>query len=156
MQGAYEIRLGQARDEGWILDLGEELFHDLGDYREILGHWLAVPGAVTWVAEGSAGLCGFSLVARRHGLGFLWRPWVELVGIGTTASARRCGVGGQLLQAATATGREWHAREMRLHTARGNESGQAFFSARGFRSLPGQAAFYPSGEPALPMVRSLD
>ncbi len=80
---------------------------------------------------------------------------MELVGIGTVTSARRCGVGRKLLQAATATGREWDGREMRLHTALGNESGQAFFRASGFSSQPGQAAFYPSGEPALPMVRRL-
>jgi ribosomal protein S18 acetylase RimI-like enzyme len=146
------IRRGEARDEGWILGLGEELFGDLGDYREILGHWLKVPSAVTWVAEREAGLCGFSMVARRHALGFLWRPWVELVGIGTTPEARRCGVGRQLLGAATATGRDWHAREMRLHTALGNETGQAFFRASGFRSQPDGTAVYPSGERALPMV----
>lgn len=155
MRDELRIRDGTRADDPWILSLGERLFGDLGDYRLILGHWLDSPRTISLIAENGDNRCGFVLVAPRRSIGFLWRPWAELVGIGTIEEARRVGVGRCLLDAAVGVGVSWRAREMRLHTAIANETGQAFFQATGFQHRVSEAIFYPSGEPALEMVRPL-
>lgn len=150
-----QIRRGGAADHEWILSLGGSLFEELGDYRDILGHWLQLPRTLALVGEEGAERCGFALVAPRREIGFLWRPWMELVGIGTTEPARRRGIGTLLLDAVVEVALERHAREIRLHTAVNNTAAQAFFGARGFRGEAAGSALYPSGVPARAMVRVL-
>ncbi len=150
-----QIRRGGAADHEWILSLGGSLFEELGDYRDILGHWLELPRTLALVGEEGAERCGFALVAPRREIGFLWRPWMELVGIGTTETTRRRGVGTLLLDAVVEAAIERRAREIRLHTAVNNTVAQAFFAARGFRGEAADSALYPSGVPARAMVRVL-
>ncbi len=152
MSVPVQIREGGEADAGWILDLGDELFHHLGDYREILGHWLEVPRTKVLVAEYDHEKIGFTLMSPGRSIGFLWRPWAELVGIGTDGKHRRNGVGRELLLAAVDVATQWRAREIRLHTASGNHEGQAFFRRHGFRTTAGNDAVYPSGETAVSMV----
>ena len=150
-----QIREGEDADVEWILDMGEQLFHDLGDYREILGHWLEVSRTRVLVAELEGRHIGFALLSPGRSIGFLWRPWAELVGIGIVEEHRGRGAGRQLVRASFEVAGQWRAREMRLHTARSNLRGQAFFVHHGFREVPGDGAVYPSGESAVSMVRSL-
>ena len=152
---AVKIREGEDADVEWILDMGEQLFQDLGDYREILGHWLEVPRTRVLVAELDCRHVGFALLSPGRSIGFLWRPWAELVGIGIVEEHRGRGAGQQLVRASFEIAAQWRAREMRLHTARSNRRGQAFFAHHGFREVPGDGAVYPSGESAVSMVRSL-
>jgi ribosomal protein S18 acetylase RimI-like enzyme len=155
VSAAVQIREGEDPDAGWILDLGEELFHHLGDYREILGHWLELPRTKVLVAESDAERIGFTLLSPGRSIGFLWRPWAELVGIGVEQEHRGRGVGQQLLVAAIDVATEWRASEVRLHTAAGNQIGQSFFHRHGFRTVADDASVYPSGETAVSMARSL-
>lgn len=155
MDDGVRIRRGEAPDHEWILALGGRLFDDLGDYREILGHWLQQPRTVALVGECEGARCGFALVAPKREIGFLWRPWMELVAIGTTEATRRRGVGSRLLDAVVEEAGVRRAQEIRLHTAVTNQVGHAFFRARGFQRRSEEGACYPSGVPAHAMVRRL-
>ena len=150
-----QIRGGEESDIAWILDLGDELFQHLGDYREILGHWMELPRTKLLIAEIAGERAGFALMAPGRSIGFLWRPWAELVGIGMQETHRRLGVGQQLLETAIDVAVDWRAREIRLHTAAGNLAGQSFFQRHGFRQVSADGSVYPSGEVAVSMVRSL-
>ena len=155
MEEPIEIRQGTVSDEPWILDLGEELFCDLGNYREILGHWLALPKTMPLVAFSGEAQLGFALVSPERSIGFLYRPWAELVGIGVCAGNRRQGTGSALLRETLQIAARWRAREVRLHTAVSNRTGQKFFESQGFDFDSREVVFYPSGEEAVKMVLPL-
>ena len=155
MVEVVQVRDGLDSDVGWILDLGAALFEDLGDYREILGHWLALPRTRILIAELEGASVGFALISPGRSIGFLWRPWAELVGIGVLPQYRGRGVGRRLMGTVVEVADQWRAREVRLHTAGSNHRGQAFFDRHGFRSVASDGSVYPSGETAVSMVRSL-
>ena len=73
MVEVVQVRDGLDSDVGWILDLGAALFQDLGDYREILGHWLELPRTRILVAELEGESVGFALISPGRSIGFLWR-----------------------------------------------------------------------------------
>jgi GNAT superfamily N-acetyltransferase len=68
---------------------------------------------------------------------------------------RARGIGGFLLERAERVARSWEAPEVRLHTACDNAGAQRFFARAGYRAVEGVPSYYPNGQEALEMVRSL-
>jgi ribosomal protein S18 acetylase RimI-like enzyme len=110
---------------------------------------------VSVVATENGVRCGFALVAPRRKIGFRRRTTAELIAIAVTEEARGRGVGRSLLERAEVIARTWNAREIRLHTADSNAVARGFFAAAGYRRLDSRHTFYPNGQTAIELGRSL-
>lgn len=152
---AVSCRIGRAEDRDYITGLAARTFVDFGDYRAIIDQWLDAPRVSSLLLEESDERRGFALVAEHRALGFWRSPSAELVAIALEPDARGRGLGSLLLQAAEAAACGFGAREMRLHTADQNHVARVFFAAAGYREREGRTTYYPNGQPAIELRRSL-
>ena len=145
-------------DRAWLLNLGAEVFADLGPYREILTAWLQRSGVFVWLAEDGTHRLGFAMLAfyqeRDDGRAL---AVADLLALAVVPAARRRGVATGLLRhviEATAHAHEAHAADaIRLTVAADNLAAQALYRRHGFTLDPAATVTYPSGLPALRMVR---
>lgn len=149
------FRPGGPADRPYMVELAEDTFRALGDYRAIIDQWLDVPRVRSLVLERAGRRVGFALVAEHRGLGF-WRPvTAELVAIVLDPAARGRGLGRALLRAAAREAESFGARELRLHTADDNTIAQSLFVAEGYEIRACRETYYPNGQLAIEMRRTL-
>ncbi|HYC21990.1 MAG TPA: GNAT family N-acetyltransferase [Candidatus Bathyarchaeia archaeon] len=149
------LRRGGPDDRSYIVTLAMRAFADFGEYDEIISEWLDSPGVVSIIAADPGARCGFALVAPRRTVGFRRNSTAELIAIAVSEAARGRGVGRSLLERVELIARGWAAGEIRLHTAVSNAPARRFFGSAGFRVLDTADAFYPNGQRALELRKSL-
>jgi len=138
-----------------MLALAEKTFLDFGDYRQIIDQWLDAPRVQSFLLVEGGVRVGFALVAQHRSLGFWRSVSAELVAIALEPGARRRRLGSLLLRAVEDAALGWDAHEICLHTATANTVAQAFFDVAGYRVREGRVSYYPNGQPALELRRSL-
>jgi ribosomal protein S18 acetylase RimI-like enzyme len=153
--GAISLRRGGPDDRKYIVTLAMRAFADFGEYDEIISEWLDSPGVVSIIAAEGMTRRGFALVAPRRVAGFRRSATAELIAIAVGESARGQGVGRSLLERTELIARTWAASEIRLHTAVSNAPARRFFGNAGFRVIDTSDAFYPNGQRALELRKSL-
>lgn len=138
-----------------MVALAERTFVDFGEYRSIIEQWLDAPRVQSFLLTEAGARVGFALVAQHRGLGFWRSVSAELVAIALEPAARGRQLGRVLLRAVEDAAIGWDAEEMCLHTASENTVAQAFFGTAGYRVREGRVSYYPNGQPALELRRSL-
>ncbi len=155
-----QLRLATPADRGFVLDLSARCFEHLGDYRAILGGWLAHPGVRTTLAvDPTRGPVGHAMQAFTRGPLDL-RPTATLIAIAVHPVARRRGIARLLLDAALdLAGAEAPlidaADRMRLEVAADNPAARALFTGVGFVHRPRGDGRYPNGQRYLCLERRL-
>ena len=114
-----------------------------------LREFLTYPDAFTRIAEIRGTIVGFVIA-------YLELPDLRhIVTLDVLSEWRRRRVGMRLMDAAEEWLRKREARLVYLETAEDNHTAQRFYKARGFRTLHKIARYYPDGNSALLMGKSL-
>lgn len=104
-----------------------------------------------WVARerGTRGIAGYVVLRRVEDA-------AHVLSMAVTPPRRRAGVGRALLGRALAVAAREGARRADLEVRAGNAGAQAFYAAMGFVAAERRPRYYPGGEDALRMARSLE
>jgi ribosomal protein S18 acetylase RimI-like enzyme len=112
---------------------------------EEMAAFLGAPGAVALVAEDARGRVAAFLVAHRG----------RIITVDVAPGRRRRGLGAALIRLCERRLRAAGARTVRLETAAGNRAAQALYESLGYTQVRRLARYYPTGEDAWVMEKSL-
>jgi ribosomal protein S18 acetylase RimI-like enzyme len=149
------IRMADSADLPFVGDLSRRVFRRYGPYDEILPHWFTSGLSMTVLAETRRGPMGFAMMARtadqtdRAGA-------AEIMAIAVEPARQGQGVGRALMEALESKAREASIGRLILHTATDNMAAKALFSILGFRVVGIRKGFYPQGQDALMMSKTLN
>ena len=148
------IRPANFMDGIYIAYLSEQVFGIYGSYSPIISQWFTSQRCRTLMAHTENGPVGFvmtgpllidkgSLVAS------------EVLAIAVDPGYQANGIGSMLLQAIEDQAQKMHVEQLVLHTARNNKSALRLFEAHGFCLKRSISRFYPKGQDALEMMKTL-
>lgn len=144
------IRRFAPEDERFVAALSREAFTPFSPHAESsTQRMLHEAGSTTLVATCDRKPVGF-VVVEEHGRGL-----ASIQAIAVAPAERARGVGQRLLTAALRLARDAGARELRLCTAQANVEALALFLKAGFRIVRRMPRFYPRGQDACELSRSI-
>lgn len=141
------IRFAEPADDGFIRDLGRDVFteYSLRAERETARMASEAP---TLVAIQDGERIGFAIVE-------ILGPNAHLAAIAVIETARGRGVGAALLRAAERLARSRGSRELSLTTADSNLAALDLFLKRGFRRRVQHGGHYARGQRTLRLIKRL-
>lgn len=143
------IRRAQPTDRAFLARLSHEAFRDFDPRaREHTLQSIAAPDAVTLIALRGEEPVGFAVLEFRGGEAALQAIAVE-------ARERGHGIGGRLMHAVEYTARRNRAGALRLCTAQANVEALALFIKHGLRIERRMPRFYPNGQDACMLAKSV-
>jgi ribosomal-protein-alanine N-acetyltransferase len=149
------VRPAQASDTDFIRSLSREAFCRYGPYEDLLSNWFLSGIGLVLVALMGKRPAGFAML-ERIGATVSSTRVSELLAIAVAPGAQRCGVGDRLMEAIMRRAEILMVDRLVLHTAVDNLPGQALFRKHGFLPQGIEARFYPEGQDALVMQRSVE
>jgi ribosomal protein S18 acetylase RimI-like enzyme len=141
------IRLAIDDDLDFIRELSIEVFSMFGDYGEVIYPWFSNPEVIpVMYVHNGLDPAGFGLVSVVTG---------EILAIAVAPTYQRRGIGSALLTYMDFLATQRGLRMLLLHTAKENTEAQSFFRKRGFKVVGAQESYYPKGQTALIMSKSI-
>ena len=147
------LRKANPRDLPFIVELSELIFSAYGPYDEIVTRWASLPHIVTVVVEQKGQSRGFAMINPI--LGARDEAKAELLAIAVSPQYQRRGIGKRLLEYMEDLARNFGIEEMRIHTAVINKAAHRFFAKNGFIQRGSVDRYYPLGQKALEMSKTL-
>jgi ribosomal protein S18 acetylase RimI-like enzyme len=147
------LRRANPGDLPFIIELSEQVFSAYGQYDEIIARWASFHQIITVIIEGTGQSRGFAMInpilgARNEANG-------ELLAIAVSPGYQRRGIGKKLLRHMEGLARDLGIEEMVIHTAEINEAAHGFFAKNGFILRGSVESYYPKGQKALEMSKTL-
>ena len=147
------LRKADPRDLPFIVELSEQVFSAYGPYHEIITRWASFPHIITVVVQEKGKSRGFAMInpilnAQNETKG-------ELLAIAVSPQYQRRGIGKRLLGYMEDLARTFGIEEMDIHTAVINEAAHRFFVKNGFIQRGSVDRYYPLGQKALEMSKTL-
>ncbi len=147
------LRRANPRDLPFIVQLSEQVFSAYGQYDEIVARWAFFPQIITVVAEERGELRGFAMINPIFGVQNEAKG--ELLAIAVSPQYQRRGIGKRLLRRMEGLARDLGIEDMVIHTAEINEAAHGFFAKNGFIQMGSVECYYPKGQKALEMSKTL-
>ena len=136
-----------------IIELSMTLFSKYGSYDEIVLSWFMEPGVITVVVTEKTNPLGFAMLSiERRGE----PPRGHLLAIGVFPEYQRRGIGSALLAHMENLARKYGLGEIYLWTASDNLQALSLFQKGGFKIVGSEKNYYPRGQAALAMYKTLD
>lgn len=154
------IRRAEIQDHAWIVAVGAEAYHDLGDYTRILPSWLEQPGVLAWIEHDAATRGrGFAMLGfYSEDVSGVQQVVADLLALAVLPIHQRRGIGRKLLlhviEVAERVGPSSMISQLRLTVAEDNVGAQRLYARNGFHVVDGSAT-YDRGQRALRMARPL-
>jgi len=147
------LRKANPRDLPFIVELSEQVFSAYGPYHEIIAGWVSIPHVITVLVEEKGKSRGFGMInpilnAQNDTKG-------ELLAIAVSPQYQRREIGKRLLKYMDGLARNLGIEEMVIHTAAINEAAHQFFAKNGFIQRGLGDRYYPMGQKALEMSKTL-
>lgn len=153
-QNRIALRSSRPSDLDFIGSLSKKVFKRFGPYQETLTDWFRIPSTTTVLAFMNKKPVGFAMLGLPHETGFLPRVG-ELLAIAVSPAMQRLGIGGLLMRELEKQGVEQGVEMLTLHTAADNLPAQCLFKKFGFSPMEVKRAFYPRGQDALLMSKTI-
>ena len=151
---AFVLKRANESDLEFISGLSAEVFRRYGKYDEIVPAWLSQPGVITvLIMKGSYPL-GFAMLALTRQEPLEPRR-ADLLAIAVLPAHERKGVGSALLSHMEKLALDYGVSEIHLWTAHDNLQALSFFQKAGFEIIGSEGRYYPRGQPAFNMSKSL-
>jgi ribosomal protein S18 acetylase RimI-like enzyme len=151
--GRVKIRRASEGDASFIRSLSRTVFSKYGPYDDILGSFFHEAGGACLIAEAGGRRCGFLILGRPFRDAD--KGEVEIVALAVSPKMHRRGIASALLVKAEEILRGAGISQVLIHTGLDNEPALAFFNARGFTPLEIRPSFYPMGQSAKAMKKTL-
>lgn len=150
------IRIVQAKavDLEFIKRLSGVAFRKYGFYQEVISQWFQSELTETIIGRLDGRPVGFAM------MGIIWdevsaQKVCELLAIAVEPKKQKKGIGQMLLRAAEKTASKWQVERVFLHTAKDNIAARGLFTRNGYISLGLKMHFYPEGQDALVMSKTI-
>ena len=153
-KGRIRIRPARSSDEEFIKELSAKVFSAYGPYGEIISQWFKSVMPTTLVALMEGERVGFVMTGLLSSDRFA-EVVCELLAIAVKPEKQRHGIGKMLLKEAEKKAARLGEKKIFLQTAVGNTAAQKLFSNSGYYCEAIKKNFYPSGQDALMMSKSL-
>jgi ribosomal protein S18 acetylase RimI-like enzyme len=140
------IRPATSADYGFIRALSKEVFSLYGDYEEIIPWWFMHPDVITVVS--------FEKM-RPHSFAMLHVLSGDILAIAVKPEYQGCGIGTGLLNHIERIASQLGMERLLLHTAIENEGAVMFFCGASFTVIGEEEAYYPKGQAALIMGKTI-
>ena len=147
------LRKANPRDLPFIVELSEQAFSAYGPYHEIITRWASFPHIITVVVEEKGQSRGFAMINPI--LGARDEAKAELLAIAVSPEYQRRGIGKRLLEYMEDLARNFGIEEMNIHTAAINKAAYRFFAKNGFIQRGSVDRYYPLGQKALEMSKTI-
>jgi ribosomal-protein-alanine N-acetyltransferase len=147
------LRKANPRDLPFIVELSEQVFSAYGPYHEIIMRWASFPHIITVVVEEKGKSRGFAMINPIPGTRD--EAKAELLAIAVSPQYQRRGIGKRLLGYMEDLARTVGIEEMDIHTAAINKAAHRFFAKNGFIQRGSVDRYYPLGQKALEMSKTL-
>lgn len=148
-------RPANEEDLDFISRLSAQVFSKYGRYDEIVPAWYWEPGVIAEIIMEKDNPLGFAMLVLERQRIFEPRR-AHLMAIGVLPKHQRKGIGAALLAHMEDLARMYGANEMHLWTAVDNKLALTFFQNAGFKIIGSAERYYPRGQPALALCKSLD
>ncbi len=139
-------RVASEGDLDFLEKLSYEAFSIYGDYGEIVPRWLSNPNVLTLMYVNDVHPVGFAMFSVPSG---------EILAIAVMPQYQRTGIGSALLRRITGLASQLGLTRLTVHTADENAVAQLFFQKAGFEVIGSRERYYPQGQTALVMSRSI-
>ncbi|MFO7984657.1 MAG: N-acetyltransferase [Desulfatiglandaceae bacterium] len=149
------IREARPSDAAFIETLSAKAFGQYGPYEKMLPEWFLVGITLTLVAVQGGGRMGFVMLGIINSDPSSVRA-SELLAIAVEPKAQRRGIGDNLMRHIMKAAAERCVEKIVLHTGVDNLAAQALFEKYGFVGAGHKVKFYPNGQNALMMIRTVD
>ncbi len=147
------FRKASLRDLPFIAELSGRVFSAYGPYDEIIVRWASFPNIITVVVEEYGQLRGFGMIntipATQN------EAKVELLAIAVSPQYQRMRIGKKLLEHMECLARNLGIEEILIHTATINKAAHRFFTKNGFIKRGLVNCYYPMGQEALEMSKTV-
>jgi ribosomal protein S18 acetylase RimI-like enzyme len=147
------FRKANPRDLPFLAELSGHVFSDYGPYDEIIARWASFPHIITVVVEEKDQPRGFAMVNSTLGAQNLSNG--ELIAIAVDPEHQGRAIGTSLLKYMEGLVRNLGIEEMIIHTASINRAAHRFFERNGFIQRGLVDSYYPMGQKALKMSKTL-
>ena len=151
---AFVLRRANESDLEFISGLSAEVFRKYGKYDEIVPVWYLQPGVITALIMKESRPLGFAMLALTRQEPLEPRR-AHLLAIAVSPAHERKGVGSALLDHMEKLARDYGVSEMHLWTAHDNLRAVSFFQKAGFSIIGSEGRYYPKGQTAFNMSKSL-
>ena len=152
---SFILRPAEEKDLEFIRKLSAEAFSKYGHYEEIVPAWFGEPTVITELIEEKSDILGFAMLVLERKKIFGFRE-AHLLAIGISVEHQRRGVGAALLKHMEDIARKYKAVQLNLWTAVDNEAAFSFFQKAGFKIQRFEDYYYPKGQAAVAMSKSLE
>ncbi len=140
------IRPAIKDDCSFIGKLSNEVFSIFGDYGDIIPQWFSNPDVMTVIYVNNGHPLGFAMLSAPSG---------EILAVAVIPQYQRSGIGSALLNHIECLAGQRGLSRVLLHTANENHAAQLFFQKAGFEVIGTQENYYPKGQTALKMSKSI-
>jgi ribosomal protein S18 acetylase RimI-like enzyme len=147
------FRRANSADLPFTIELSKRVFSIYGPYDEIIAGWASLPHTVTVVVEEMGQPRGFAMINLAPPAQDQVKS--ELLAIAIFPEYHGRGMGKRLLRYMENVARSHGVRELFLHTAVINEPARCFFVEHGFTRRDVVDCYYPMGQKALEMSKTL-
>ena len=153
---ADQIRLRPARgtDMAFLYALSKRVFRQYGSYEENITQWYQSENTYTLVATFGKCPAGFAMLGpirhERHAA-----EVSELLAIAVEPGKQHKGIGSLLMTEMLKKAKAWQIEIMMLHTYVQNEAAKKLFEKCGFTPVEIKKNFYPQGQNAMVMIKTL-
>jgi ribosomal-protein-alanine N-acetyltransferase len=147
------LRKANPRDLPFIVELSELVFSAYGPYNEIITRWASFPHIITVVVEERGQSRGFAMINPI--LGDRDEAKAELLAIAVSPEYQRRGIGKRLLEYMEDLAQNFGIEQIIIHTAAINKAAHRFFATNGFIQRGTVDRYYPLGQKALEMSKTL-
>ncbi len=148
------LRQAKETDTGFIRSLSRKVFRIYGPYEELLPLWFESGITVTILALIGKKPVGFAMLGRPSQK---WHSALvgELLGIAVEPNRHKAGIGNLLMREVIKRAERLNIEMLILHTAPENLPAKRLFQKQGFVLSEVKKKFYPEGQDALMMQRSI-
>jgi ribosomal protein S18 acetylase RimI-like enzyme len=151
---SVSIEPADLTDGTYIAYLSDQVFYIYGSYGPVISQWFASQRCRTLMANTEKGPVGFVmtgplLIDKGSSVAS------EVLAIAVDPDHQAKGIGSMLLQTIEKQAQKMHVEQLVLHTARDNKVALHLFEAHGFRLIRSISRFYPKGQDALEMMKTL-
>lgn len=148
------LRSATYKDLPFIRQLAHSVFSQFGDYERILSHFFYSAGVTTFIWELNHAPVALAMVER------IWDRrenayYADLLAIAVAPAHQAKGLGGLLLNSVIEWATEAGAASLWLSVADTNTTAQRFFTNHGFVLITQNDSYYPGGQRAFRMARTL-